>query len=380
MSCSPTPAMLILFMAALWSDLSYGQRTLGPVEKERDVRRLDSLVLEEWRADLWSMECLEARDALIRLMRDSSATPPLDWALALHRWLRSAQDAHLRMRFIDHAEGRCEGLAPSRSTMLDSEGYWEGFAPGRDVSESARAAWLEATWAWIGTFGQCAGERPLFNDGLSVELQAGMGTEDCGDHVRWVIHSFGEGAPKSFRKAFSKAVRFIRRAGKPVLLDLRGNLGGFRTRRHAVLSVFLDPADWPIEYERTWGRQDTTWTEVPPMPLTSCGRPLDVPLAVLLDGLSFSASLLLTDALVSTDRAAVFGCAPLGVPGGCSGSPVSHVLPGSGWIVEVPTRMTQVSLNAPLDSYGLTGDAGCDAGARAMEDAVSWLLTSPPAP
>ena len=380
MACSPTPAMLVLFMAVLWSDFSFGQRTVDFKGKERDVRLLDSLVLDEWRLDQWSAECLEARDALIGLMRHSAATPSLDWALVIHRWLRSAQDAHLRMRFIDHADGRCEGPVPSRSALLDPEGPWQGFAPGIDVPESARAAWLEATWPWVGTFGLCAGERSLVNDGPSVELTAGMGIEDHGDHVRWIIHSFGEGAPRSFRRAFSKAVRLIRRTGKPVLLDLRGNLGGFRTRRHAVLGVFLDPSEWPLEYERGWGLQDTAWSAVPPMPLISNGRPLDVPLAVLLDGLSFSASLLLTDALVSSGRAAVFGCAPLGVPGGCSGSPVSHVLPGSGWVVEVPTRMTRVALNAPLDAYGLPGDVGCDAGGRAIEEAVSWLLSDSPAP
>ena len=43
--------MLVLFMAVLWSDFSFGQRTVDFKGKERDVRLLDSLVLDEWRLD-----------------------------------------------------------------------------------------------------------------------------------------------------------------------------------------------------------------------------------------------------------------------------------------------------------------------------------------
>ncbi len=380
MGRSPAVFRLIAIPALCWCCLLEGQETVDSAEKGRDLRLLDSLVLEEWGSEGWSLERLEARDALVRLAGDSEPTPALDWGLALHRWLRSDQDAHLRVRFMDRASGRCENRAPSREDLLSAAGFWAGFAPGEGVPENARAQWLEATWGWVGTYGDCTEGSGMTTEAHPIETDAGMAVEDCGGYIHWTISGFGVESDRSFRKACSRMVRFIRRLDKPVLLDLRGNLGGYRTRRHAVLAAFLTEDQWPRESERPWGTGDSTWIEVPPMPSVRFRRPLDVPLAVLVDGLSFSASLLLADALLHSERAALFGCAPLGVPGGCSGSPEVHVLPGSGWRVEVPTRMTLISLGALDAGYGLSEHATCDAGGRPLEDAISWLRSVRPAP
>ena len=80
------------------------------------------------------------------------------------------------------------------------------------------------------------------------------------------------------------------------MVDLRGNLGGYRTRRHAVLGAFVSPSTWPEEREGAWsmaGRFDV----VPAMPIVRVRNVIDVSVAVMVDGLSFSASLLLADAL-----------------------------------------------------------------------------------
>ena len=112
---------------------------------------------------------------------------------------------------------------------------------------------------------------------------------------------------------------------------------------------------------------------VSPMPLVHTRRPISVPIAVLLDGGSFSASLLLSDALLLSGRAKVFGCAPLGLRGGCSGSPVSVRLPGSGLRVLVPSLRTALA-NVKAVPFALSGDADCDVAGSAWREAVRWLL------
>jgi len=156
------------------------------------------------------------------------------------------------------------------------------------------------------------------------------------------------------------------------MLDLRGNLGGYRTRRHAVLGAFLPEEDWPEEVEGSWMPM-AGLEAVSPMPLVQTRRPISVPIAVLLDGGSFSASLLLSDALLLSGRAKVFGCAPLGLRGGCSGSPVSVRLPGSGLRVLVPSLRTALA-NVKAVPFALSGDADCDVTGSAWREAVRWLL------
>lgn len=248
------------------------------------------------------------------------------------------------------------------------------------MPESAREAWLKRTWPWIGPLGggwDSKNAPPSNDSGFGQERMDAMSVHEHDGYIQWSIVGFGIGADRTFRREFRAAFRQVKRSGLPVLLDLRGNLGGYRTRRHAVLAAFVKPAEWPVEQERPWGEQGAALTEVPAMPALKRLRPIEAPLAVMVDGLSFSASLLLVDALLHAERARLFGRAPLGRPGGCSGNPEQHRLPGSGLIVEVPTRQTVLLLGSN-QPYGLPegGDSTGELERVQWQAALEWLHSS----
>lgn len=349
-----------------------GQQMLDRRQKELDLRFLDSLVLAPMEALPMGLGRLQARNQLLDVLSDS-LTPSLDWACALHGWLRSAEDPHLRLGFESGDGERCSTAPPLPEVLMDAGAPWERYGPGPGLPESAQAAWIARTWAWIAGFHGCPGV-PAEEPESGVEWNAGMQLTFHGTHVRWGIAGFGVGSDEEFRIACKRIVKEIRKQGLPVLLDLRGNLGGFRTRRHSVLSAFLPESAWPEEWECGWGESPAGEVRVEAMPTYRVREPLDLPLAVLLDGLSFSASLLLTDALLHAGRAKVFGSAPLGRPGGCSGTPGPHRLPASGWTVEVPTVETRLVVPA-VREYGLVGSLAHNAGFVAEIDAIKWLLS-----
>lgn len=371
-----------------------GQDRVTPAQKEEDIRYLDGLFLTEMESLGVNLDRLAARDRLMALMHDGVETDFLTWGLAIHDWLRSANDAHMRVDFAEVSRARRQDAPPSCSALLDERGPWSGFSPGKGVPAMARAAWLERTWAWVGALaeGSEIGVQPL--DGplnltggavdpaaLAVDggpnWNGGMVLEHCGDHMVWSVRSFGEGSNRQFARAFRRCLRSLRKAGLPIVLDLSGNMGGYRSRRHAVLSAFALAEYWPEEQERVFGSPESPFERVPGMPFVRVRHPLDSPLAVVIDGLSFSASLLLVDALLEMGRARVFGCAPLGFPGGCSGSPVAQSLPGSGWVVHVPTRVTRllISDRAIADiHYGLDRNGACVCLDGARLKAVQWLV------
>ena len=345
-----------------------------------DVTFLDSLLGPRMLESVIDADGLAARDALLESVVAQEDVGRLEWALMVHGWLRAAGDAHMRVPFDRLSPGRAPSPPPSASDLVAEEGPWSRFGPGLRIPASARAAWLARTWPWVACLADESMECPArrASDRESDALSCGMRVEDHGAFQRWVIPSFGTGDERSFRTEFRKQVRQLERAGRPVMLDLRGNLGGFRSRRHAVLGVFLDSEAWPVEREGKWS-MDGEFDEVPAMPLASVRRSLDVPVAVLLDGLSFSASLLLANALEETGRARVFGCAPLGGRGGCSGNPESWTLPGSRLEVLIPSRQTELGV-LPASEFDLPAEADCDAGAEAWSRAVLWLLSSDLAP
>lgn len=353
---------------------------VGCAARLADVTFLDSLLGPRMLESVTDADGLAARDALLEFMVPQENVGRLEWALLVHGWLRAAGDAHMRVPFDRLSPGRTQSPPPSASDMVAEQGLWSRFGPGLRLPASARAAWLARTWPWVACLADESMECPVIQAGdtESDALSCGMRVEDHGAFLRWVIPSFGAGDERSFRAAFRKQVRQLERAGRPVMLDLRGNLGGFRSRRHAVLGVFLDSELWPVEREGKWS-MDGEFDEVPAMPQASVRRVLDVPVAVLLDGLSFSASLLLANALEESGRARVFGCAPLGGRGGCSGNPESWTLPGSGLEVLIPRRQTELGL-LPASEFDLPAGADCDAGAEEWSRAVLWLLSSDLAP
>lgn len=372
-------------MACLWA-LAYvfsgnldAQSSLDSKQRQADVLALDSILSGAKWLSAGGIDVLASRDALLECAYEAGDVSALEWAQSVHGWLRSANDPHMRVRFEDLEGTQAGPLAALPSALLDRKGPWECMAPGRGIAEGARWAWMEKTWPWVGRL--CpppdGGEPAGFKEGghSLVGLSAGMAVVDHGAFMRWVISDFSSGSPRAFRRSFRKCTRQLRRTGLPVMLDLRGNLGGYRTRRHAVLSYWLAPGCWPEERERGWMAADGEFEPVPAMPLVKASRPSGARLAILVDGLSFSATLLLVDALNSRGKTALFGETPLGFPGGCSGSPENHVLPGTGLRITVPTLYTEVA-GAPEDGYGLEeikGAPGTDGGWSA---AVRWLLSS----
>ncbi len=331
-----------------------------------DVAHLDS-VLGPRMAEFAGREVgLGARNRLVSQMLQDGGVNELDWALALQGWLASAGDAHLRLGFERVTRGRTEEPAPSCPEML---GGWADFGPGPMVAPCAQCAWLKQTWPWIGVLRPNAKASESMTSSIA---SSEMSVVDHGAFLRWVVPSFGQGSDRSFARDFRRSRRKLRRTAKPVMLDLRGNLGGYRTRRHAVLQAFVSTESWPEEQEGAWSMAGAI-EAVPVMPIVRTKRPMVVPVAVLLDGGSFSASLLLADALLLSGRARAFGCAPLGLRGGCSGSPEFVKLPGSGLWVSIPTLQTELGASAPR-SFDLEVNADCNADAAAWKEAVRWLL------
>lgn len=374
----------LLVFALAFALLGNGQGAIvdvvGREARLQDVSFLDSLLGPRMEASVTDADGLAARDALLAAMVAHEDMENLEWALHVHGWLRAAGDAHMRVPFDRLTTGRAQSPPLPASDLVAESGPWSRFGPGLRLPASARAAWLARTWPWVACLVGEAVECAVPGAG-GMEPHApscGMRVEDHGAFLRWVIPSFGAGDERSFRTVFRKQVRQLERAGRPVMLDLRGNLGGFRSRRHAVLGVFLESKAWPVEREGKWSI-DGEFDEVPAMPLAPVRRVLDVPVAVLLDGLSFSASLLLAHALEESGRARIFGCAPLGGRGGCSGNPESWVLPGSALEVLIPSRQTELG-GLPACEFALPAEADCDAGAEEWSRAVLWLLSSDLAP
>lgn len=390
----------MLFLGVIGLGLAPGfqaQHLVSADECAADMAVLDSLISDSKSLYLNNLNSLESRDALLRAWDgcgrgDAEGMELIRWAECIHGWLRTANDPHLRVRFESLTASRMNSEPPPSGLLLDQEGPWERLAPGRGISQGARLAWMQRTWAWVGELHPYAdgphsakpgnpdaatadnsphGDRPL----VDCAERSGMSLFDHGAFLRWKISDFSSGSTGEFRRSFRKCSRRMKRAKLPVMLDLRGNLGGFRTRRHAVLSFFLAHEFWPEERERPWAGGEQDFKSVSPMPAVRSNRPVEWPVAVLVDGLSFSASLLLVDALLHRQRVGVFGVEPLGFPGGCSGSPRDHTLPGSGVIVTVPTLYTSLGTEA-LDSYGLPDALSDDNGDGGWSDAVRWLLSS----
>lgn len=369
--------------ALLWVALApiegRAQDLLSKVQMQADIHCLDSIFYGHDILSASDLSSLNSRDDLIRFSQVDSAQNQLAWGLMVHQWLRSADDAHMRVRFESMADSLSTSFPPSTDEFLKEDGPWEAFAPGRGTPECARLAWLNKTWPWVGTLApdgavQARSEGMALDDGLV--LKAGMAVVDHGAFMRWVIRDFSSGKPKAFKRSFRRCARALRKADVPVLLDLRGNLGGFRTRRHAVLGFFLAQSEWPEEREARYNAGGLEPSRlVPPMPALRVSMAHSAPLAVLVDGLSFSASLLLVDALQMSGRGALFGVKPLGQSGGCSGSPVDHTLTGSGLVVTCPTLRTTLGAG-PLAPYGLPDDASPEAGNQAWKNAVRWLLSA----
>lgn len=369
---------LLMVISLFCFQMGFGQWDPVSLEERRmDIADLDSWVEPVLAQDGQRLGRLTSRHALMNLAVDTARVSEVDWALAVHAWVRSLRDAHLRVRFDLLTPLRLQAPSPAAGELLTGE-VWSGFGPSVALPESARSEWLKRTWPWVGVLG--SGQ--FLTDSIAAALRhapkkasslLGMRLEDHGAFVRWVIPSFGANSASVFGREFRRIRRKIRRANVPVMLDLRGNTGGYRSRRHSVLGLFLSNEEWPLETERHWGHE-APFEPVEDGSLVRSKRTVRVPLSVMVDGLSFSASLLLADALVVSGRGKLFGCAPLGFPGGCSGSPVPRKLSGSGLVVEVPTRQARIE-GVQGGSYGLDVSGRCLTSSSPWNEAVHWMLS-----
>ncbi len=115
------------------------------------------------------------------------------------------------------------------------------------------------------------------------------------------IESFSAGAGRAFEAALREA---LDAGAEGVVLDLRGNPGGYVNEPVAVASQLLDDAVVYVSVDRT-GKETPHRTE---------GRPLapDLPLVVLVDGQTASSAEIVTGALQDAGRGHVVGVTTFG--------------------------------------------------------------------
>lgn len=102
-----------------------------------------------------------------------------------------------------------------------------------------------------------------------------------------------------------EAIAEIRaRGSKGIILDLRGNGGGWVVAARQTLGRFMDPGVGPAMYEDTAGTSDMT-----PMAIESGDgvEPLDLPMVVLIDGGTASAAEIVAGSLRDYQRATLVG-------------------------------------------------------------------------
>ncbi len=110
------------------------------------------------------------------------------------------------------------------------------------------------------------------------------------------LESFGENADKQLQAALQSARD---QGDKGVILDLRGNPGGYKDQAVKVTSEFLKTGDVFLEVDAHGNRS--------PVPVEPGGTASDIPLVVLIDGGTASAAEICAGALQDHKRAQLVG-------------------------------------------------------------------------
>ena len=159
------------------------------------------------------------------------------------------------------------------------------------------------------------------------------------------LNTFNENAGRLVRESVRDAMQ---RDPHAIILDLRGNTGGLLREAVKVASVFLD--DEVVLFERfSDGTEETYRTE---------GRPVapDIPLVVLVDGGSASASEIVAGALQDHDRAILVGTTTFG-----KGSvQLPHTL-SNGGIMRITMARWFTPNDRSIDGVGLQPDVQVEA-------------------
>ena len=164
---------------------------------------------------------------------------------------------------------------------------------------------------------------------------------EAGDIAYIRLNAFNENAGQLVREAVRTA---LQREPRGMILDLRGNTGGLLREAVKVASVFIEDAvvlherfnDGTVETYRTFGE-----AAVPP----------DLPLVVLVNESSASASEIVAGALQDAERAVLIGATTYG-----KGSvQLPHTL-SNGAILRVTVARWYTPNNRTIDGVGLTPD------------------------
>jgi hypothetical protein len=225
------------------------------------------------------------------------------------------------------------------------------------------------------------------------------------------IRSFDEGGDGRFARRLRRAIRKVNRRDAVLVIDLRGNTGGLRWRRHALREA-LGLRDglsyeWSVSKHSNHSqarvlrasalsreqllrraRRKPVWAEAARLANAAVGTTDSVLVdrwagrmphyggraAVLIDALSFSAAVMLASELRASDRFEVFGVPPLGRGDEMSGSSVMVGLPATGLVVALPTTRSFFDPAA-------IADFGLRAGTSSQEverQAMLWLSGEKP--
>ncbi|HTR77629.1 MAG TPA: S41 family peptidase [Gemmatimonadaceae bacterium] len=136
-----------------------------------------------------------------------------------------------------------------------------------------------------------------------IHVPAVLFSTVLGDHIGYVpLQQFNENAADEVTAAVSKLESD---GAKGIILDLRGNPGGIVSQALAVASLFLKPGQEIVSVRGRDGRPETD---------TAQGKQLagTVPLVVMVDGGSASASEIVAGALQDHDRALIVGTTSFG--------------------------------------------------------------------
>jgi carboxyl-terminal processing protease len=115
------------------------------------------------------------------------------------------------------------------------------------------------------------------------------------------LNDFGQAAPGKVEEALRDLLDANPRA---LIFDLRGNGGGYLTAAVEIASQFV--ADGPILIERFRDESERTYEAI------DGGRATDIPLVVLVDGGTASASEIVAGAIQDTERGVLIGTKTLG--------------------------------------------------------------------
>lgn len=135
---------------------------------------------------------------------------------------------------------------------------------------------------------------------LSYETQKNC-TQSCPQVAYIKLNQFGENTNNEWEKAVNDTQqKWAKKEIKGMVLDLRDNPGGFLDSAVYLASEFLPMGKLVV-------KQESTVTESRDYLVTRNGKLLDIPLDVLINGGSASASEILSGALKDHDRAKLIG-------------------------------------------------------------------------